>query len=282
MPHEWIAKVANRNLLGTGCPLCSGKRVCRCRSMAAMHPGLIKEWDWEGNKGTDPYSVSCFSIKKVSWVCAEHGHWNATPSGRLSHGSGCPKCARQRRFGQNFRRALLKDELPDIYAELHPTKNAGVDIEKLTCGSAKRVWWLCQNDDSKPEGCQHKHEWEAQVRTRCKSMCPAGCPFCSGISICPCKSLAELQPALLKYWDVAGNAFPLAKPADPARLGAFSNKKVWWQLECGDGQVCHWTARINNVVNSFKATGRVPCPNCGAASRVASFAEHRRQLIKRS
>ena len=52
-------------------------------------------------------------------------------------GSGCPECARQRSCGRHPQREFLKDELPDVYAELHPTKNAGVDIENLTCGSSK-------------------------------------------------------------------------------------------------------------------------------------------------
>ena len=283
MPHEWTTEVAHRTLSGSGCPLCSGHKICRCRSLAAMHPELMKEWDWEGNQGTDPYSVACGrNSGKVSWICAEHGQWDATPNVRVFHGRGCPKCARQRKFGQGYRRGFLRVELPDVYAELHPTKNAGFDTEKLTCGSGKKVWWLCQNNHNRPEGCQHKHEWEAQVAARCQSRTPAGCPFCSGAIVCPCNSLAALQPTLLKFWDVAGNAFPLAEPLDPEWLGVGSHRKVWWRHECADGQVCHWTARINNMVNVLKTKGRVSCPNRDVAHHAARFAERRRQLIKRS
>ncbi len=140
-PHEWTARVAHRALNGTGCPLCSGFKICRCRSLAAMHPELIEQWDWEGNQGTDPYSVACFSIRKELWKCTEHGQWGVSPQSRVRSGTGCPECARQRKLGSRpQQRGLVKDEFPDVYAELHPTKNDGLDTGKLTWGSNKKVW----------------------------------------------------------------------------------------------------------------------------------------------
>ena len=238
----------------------------------------MKQWDWEGNQGTDPHSLGCFSLKKVSWICTEHGQWDATPNKRVYPGTGCPECGKQQNPSQ---RGLLKDEKPGVYAELHPTKNCGIDIEKLTCGSTKRVWWLCQSNNHRPEGCQHEHKWEARVKDRCSLRKPSGCPFCTGCLVCPCNSLAKLQPALLQYWDAASNAVQFAERMDPSRLGMTSSRKVWWQHECTDGQVCRWTATIKNVAKSFKASGRVPCPKCGAASRIAKYAELRRKLISR-
>ena len=121
--------------------------------------------------------------------------------------------------------------MPGVYAELHPNKNSGVDTARLTCGSGKRVWWLCQSNQSRPEGCQHTHMWEARVAERCRKPTgslrkPSGCPFCSGLFVCPCKSLAELQPALLQFWDFAGNGVPLAEPLNPSWLGVDSTRKV--------------------------------------------------------
>ncbi len=143
-PHEWSARVKDRTHLGTSCPLCSGLKPCRCRSMAALHPELMKQWDWEGNQGTDPYSIGSYSHKKQSWICTEHGQWKAAPHQRVYAGAGCPQCAKLHKRGPRPQRGFLKDELPGAYAELHPTKNAGVQIENLTCGSHKKVWWLCQ------------------------------------------------------------------------------------------------------------------------------------------
>ena len=112
LPHEWVATVAARSQLGNGCPFCSGHKTCKCRSLAAKHPELMEQWDWDGNQGTDSYSVSCYSLKRVSWICTEHGEWDASPSLRVYNRTGCPKCAKQRRSGPRPQRGLMKDELP--------------------------------------------------------------------------------------------------------------------------------------------------------------------------
>ena len=280
-PHEWVARVAGRFQQGSGCPFCSGLKICRCCSLAAKHPELMEQWDWDGNQGTDPYGVSCYSRKKVSWLCIEHGQWDASPGMRVGKWTGCPECARQRKRGIRPQRGFLRDELPDVYAELHPTKNSGIDSEKLTCGSRSRVWWLCHNDESRPVGCQHEHAWEAQVRYRCRKYLPQGCPFCSGSRVCPCNSLAVLHPALLQYWDTGKNVNALGEPLDPFWLGAHSARRVWWRHECADGRVHHWCAGIHHVVRCFRARGRAPCPGCAATIRAAEFAERRaKKLIK--
>ena len=273
--------MVDRSLQGTGCPFCCGLKTCRCQSLAAKYPTLMEQWDWDGNQGTDPYSIGCYSTKKVSWTCTEHGQWDATPQSRTDSKSGCPECARQRRSEPWPRRGLVKDELPDVYAELHPTKNSGIDMQNLTCGSSKRVWWLCRSDESRPEGCQHEHAWEARVASRCLRAGPRGCPFCSGTRVCPCNSLAVLHPALLQYWDTGRNVELLRQPLTPCWVGAQSTKKVWWRHECARGRVHHWTASIFNVVKTFKAKGRMPCPGCADAVRGAEFAKRAAKLIKR-
>ena len=164
---------------GTGCPFCSGHKTCGCQSLAAKHPELMEQWGWDGNQGTDPNKVACCSKKKVSWICTEHGQWDATPVMRVREKTGCSECARQRNLGPRPQRRLVKDEIPDVYAELHPTKSSGIDTEKLTCGSTIKVWWLCRSDESKPVGCQHEHAWETRVGTRCAKGSPPGCPFCA-------------------------------------------------------------------------------------------------------
>ena len=286
-PHEWSAEVRARSLAGRGCPLCSGNKVCRCRSLAAMHPELMKQWDRESNQGDDPYSIGCSSGKRVSWTCTEHGQWDAPPKDRIRSDTGCPECARHQRLGNSPQpKEYLKDEMPAVYAELHPNKNSGIDIESLTCGSGKRVWWLCQSNLSRPEGCQHEHEWEARVDGRCRSRRPSGCPFCSGSRVCPCNSLAVLQPTLMQYWDFVRNAIPLQEPLDPLQIAQYSKRKVWWRHECPDGQVHHWRT-CPNVLTSNSLRGRVPCPGCAAAARAAASAERtqaagHRRLIKRT
>ena len=136
-PPHWHASAASRCVRGCGCPFCSGHRICRCQSLAAEYLPLMKEWDWDGNKGIDPFTVGCHSSKKVSWMCPEHGAWIARVADRSILGRGCPECSKDNNSGGSVRRGLLKIERPDIYAQLHPNKNVGIAVEELTCGSKK-------------------------------------------------------------------------------------------------------------------------------------------------
>lgn len=46
-------------------------------------PSLLKEWNWNKNKGISPYSIGCGSSKKIWWKCSACGNeWEATPNSR--------------------------------------------------------------------------------------------------------------------------------------------------------------------------------------------------------
>jgi len=211
-PHHWHASIASRCRYRRGCPFCSGHRVCRCQSLAAEYPSqLLKEWDWDGNKGIDPFTISRHSGKKVSWVCPKHGAWMARVSVRCIPGSGCPECGKENNPRSSVRRGFLKIEGPAIYAQLHPNRNIGIDVEQLTCGSNKKVWFLCTADKNRPEDCHHEHAWQAAVCERCNLRNPTGCPFCSGRSVCPCNAITAVAPAAMLFWDYSRN--PGVNPA---------------------------------------------------------------------
>ena len=55
---------------------------------------------------------------------------------------------------------------PDLAKQWHPTKNGDLTPKKITPGSAKRVWWVCEQG----------HEWKAPVGARSKG---TRCPYCS-------------------------------------------------------------------------------------------------------
>ena len=45
---------------------------------------------------------------------------------------------------ENFKKSdLLKHEHPELVAQLHPTKNAHIDLDKVTSGSQKSAVWVC-------------------------------------------------------------------------------------------------------------------------------------------
>ena len=56
---------------------------------------------------------------------------------------------------------------PDLVAQLHPSRNEGIDAESLPICSPRVLWWRCQ-----PCG----YEWQARVIDRRRNSAPAPCP----------------------------------------------------------------------------------------------------------
>jgi protein-arginine kinase activator protein McsA len=44
---------------------------------------------------------------------------------------------------EDFKSRLLKYRYPEIFAQLHPTLNQNTNIDNITYGSKKRLWWIC-------------------------------------------------------------------------------------------------------------------------------------------
>ncbi len=122
-------------------------------------------------------------------------------------------------------------------------KEIGIDPEKLTEGSGKKVWWICS------EG----HEWKDTINHRTTGR---NCPVCAEKNRIITRqkniiekrgSLLEKNPKLAKEWHPTRNGE--LKPTD---VSYGSNKKVWWQCEKGH----EWQAVI-----SSRSNGR-GCPYC--------------------
>ena len=101
--HEWETTVANRTGKGkTGCPVCSNKKIIPgYNDLATFRPQLIKEWDFEKNKGlvdgngadiSTPDKVSPVSGNSVWWRCDKGHEWKTKISNRAK-GNGCPFCS---------------------------------------------------------------------------------------------------------------------------------------------------------------------------------------------
>jgi len=258
-PHpSWQAPVQMRTA-GTKCPCCSGKKVCVCQSIAAVYPDLVKELDPESIPELDPNSLGPCSHISASWVCAMHGSWVAQISSRVK-GTGCPSCAHSARTGVSRPvRGLVKDERPEIYAQLHPTLNGNLEaLDRITCGSGKPLWWLCKEDQNRPQGCQHEHAWQATVDNRCDKRRPSGCPFCTGNQVCQCNSISKLKPELLRYWDYSRNS-----TINPDNLGLGVSHKAWWHHECRAAGEDHvWQATPKDFLRCYQRASRAPCPIC--------------------
>ncbi len=257
--HEWEARISHRAKAGnpTGCPFCCGQGICTCSSLATTKPDLMAHWDYAANESLDPEQIGVSSSRKVSWMCPQHGSWLAKVSKRAA-GTGCPECGQVNRAKNRSRRGLLKDEHPELVAQLHPTKNEHLDLDKLTSGSRKKAVWVCHERQNTPPGCSHAHEWSASDRTGSAKREGTGCPFCFGLLVCLCNSLAVKAPEVAAQWHPTRNG-----DKRPDQHGAYSQKIVWWQhVSELTGQVHEWKASIAGRVASWNVNNRLSCGQC--------------------
>jgi len=91
---------------------------------------------------------------------------------------------------------------PDLVADLHPTRNGGVDPRAIAAGSILRLWWRCPNG----------HHWEARVVDRVKR--GAACPQCAGPDVAA--GIRTASRSMLEAAIATANRFRLA--FDPSEL----------------------------------------------------------------
>lgn len=92
--HEWLAAIYSRTTSGTGCPVCTGKRVLPgVNDLLSQFPELSLEWDYELNGELTPQKVSTASNRRVWWRCSLGHEWQAIVASRTRMGTGCPYCA---------------------------------------------------------------------------------------------------------------------------------------------------------------------------------------------
>lgn len=243
--HEWQARVFNRSA-GTGCPACAAEQRAATRrarpepvpyerSLAVRRPELVAQLHPTRNGDLDPKLVSAGSIRRVWWHCTAGHDWQARVTDR-TRGAGCPVCARSRPAPPGRSLAARRPELVD---ELHPTRNGMVDPGALPAGSNRPLWWRCGLG----------HEWQATVAARVRG---TGCPTCARWAVPAERTLASKRPDLLEEFHPTRN-----RGVDPAAVGAFSNRKVWWR--CSRGH--EWESRVAS------RTAGAGCPTCWQTER---------------
>lgn len=121
--------------------------------------------------------------------------------------------------------------------EYNSSKNNNVDLNSITLGSSKKIWWKCS---------ECGNEWEATPKNRNRG---TGCPVCGlkkiGINhnktiINKRGSLYDNRPDLIKEW-VYDKNYPLT----PKDVTIGSKKKVWWKCDKGH----EWETAIYNRTN---------------------------------
>ncbi len=90
--HIWQDTVRHRTAGNRNCPFCSNHRVDIYNCLAATHPWLVEEWNFNKNVDVTPYTITYGHAKKIWWICKEKRHeWQAVAYSR-SKGSNCPYC----------------------------------------------------------------------------------------------------------------------------------------------------------------------------------------------
>jgi hypothetical protein len=133
---------------------------------------------------------------------------------------------------------FLKD-IPEIFSELHPTKNDLNLCENLTRASGKKVWWICS---------AKKHEYEARVDHR--TLSGSGCPYCAGRYATEVNNLREKYPILAE-----SICYALSPDADPTKIAPNSHKKLWWRCLKNDHHI--FEAKVYSRIKKEDS-----CPYC--------------------
>jgi hypothetical protein len=91
--HSYQQMVRNKAIVGSGCPVCSGKEVLvGFNDLASKRPDLLNLWDFRKNAELEPTTVTVSSSTRAWWQC-EKGHSWQSVIANISSGSRCPSCA---------------------------------------------------------------------------------------------------------------------------------------------------------------------------------------------
>jgi len=183
------------------------------QTIAEKFPELIKEWHPTENGDRTPFNTACYSNKPATWICQKGHVYSMIIANKTMHRQECSYCTGKRAGIDNCLGTLC----PDIAKQWHPFKNKEVTPFDVTCGSNKKIWWLCDK-------CQY--EWEASPNKRIGSK--RGCPKCAGKVITKENCLVANFPKLVKEWDYEAN-YPLT----PEMFMVGSRKIVSWKCKRG-------------------------------------------------
>lgn len=166
--HEWLSTPFEQQRRSHPCQ--------ECRSVAVLHPELVREWADE--RSAARFTVS--SREKVQWRCPKGHLFFSTVASRVG-GSGCTVCSNRLILaGVNDMWTvdpLLAEELTD------PQEGY-----RLGAGSTLPTSWSC------PDG----HTYTASPDSRRRG---TGCPVCANVEVrTGINDLASLRPDLAAEW----------------------------------------------------------------------------------
>lgn len=205
--------------------------------LSSTHPLVADEWHPTKNGDLTPQSVSFGSARKVWWQCKrqpgdpEHA-WEAVIQSRTrrKNPAGCPACGHHKVTQETSLAAMFPEQ-----ARLFCSRKNRKSATEVRAHSNKMFHWQC------PLG----HVW---TRSANRMVRPgAGCPFCKGKRVSATNSLANVYPAIAKFWSPRNESTP-----DSVTAG--SAQHVWWR--CPRGHEYQMAVK--------RKTGPTPrgCPRC--------------------
>lgn len=238
--HSWSGRISHRTSTGAGCPCCSGNDVHSDgrNSMRNTHPKLASEFHPSKNQNMTPDNVKAGTGRRIWWICQDCDYeWKVAGSNRVSQNSGCPVCAGKAVHTDG--RNSFANVLPGLAIEWHPTRNQNLTPNRVTVGSNKSIWWIC-------DCCEH--EWRTKISHR--TGVGSDCPACAGkaVHIDGRNSMRKTHPELAIEFHPSKNG-----KMTPDNLIAGTAKRVWW--------ICNACEQEWKTTGSTR-TGGSNCPSC--------------------
>lgn len=179
--------IRSRNTASKGCSFCSGKKVNKENSFAALHPEVMDEYD--PSNEIDPYTVPEYSNKNVKWICRNNKdhRWEARFQCR-SRGQGNCNICRGYQYGKMF----YEDHAE--YEQYYDTSKNQRPFSSLFSMSNDYVWWKCDKG----------HEFQRSVYNRIHRF--RDCPLCNRTIVV--KGVNDFQhtyPEIKDIWDYEAN-----------------------------------------------------------------------------
>lgn len=226
--HEWEAKVSNRTVHKSGCPICSGRKVLTgFNDLATTHPTIAEQWNFKKNTTLTPKEVTGGSSKKVWWVCDKGHEWVDSVSHR-KQGRSCPTCTSKNVLPGFNDLETLNPQLASEWA----TEQNILQVNEVTGASSYQATWVCKKG----------HQWQARVVDRKRG---TNCPQCNHQSYSSRPEL-EIYNLLLPYHpDIVRNTRTLIHPYEvdiyvPGKNIAIEFNGLYWHSEeTGKGKAYH-------------------------------------------
>ena len=140
------------------------------QSIVVTHPDIAVEWHPTKNLPLTPEKVTSGMGIDIWWVCSKCGEEYSSKMYSRKAGRGCPNCGKKSRATNRSLTAAKKNnflmQYPTLAAEISLEDNPGLDITKLSVGTATPVIWKClKGHPSYPASVNHRIHG-------------TGCPIC--------------------------------------------------------------------------------------------------------